>query len=78
LELLPLNAQVDSKRCAHIIATAVKVSHRDGYLHFLVQYPNNKQLQVTMKENQLFGSFMIPLYEGDSAQICHAFVKLVK
>ena len=59
-------------------ATAVKMSHRVGYLHFLVQDPNNKQFQVTMKEKQLFGSFVIPLYEGGSAQVCHAFVKLVK
>lgn len=54
-----------------------KMSHRVAYLHFLAQDPADKHLQV-MKEKQLFRSFMIPLFEGGSAQICHAFVKLSK
>jgi hypothetical protein len=54
------------------------MSLRVAYLHFLAQDPANKHLQLMMKEKQLFGSFMIPLYEGGSAQICHAFVKLSK
>ena len=49
-----------------------------AYLHFLVQDPANKHLQVMMREKRLFGSFVIPLYEGGSAQICHAFVKFSK
>jgi hypothetical protein len=53
------------------------MSHRVAYLHFLAQDPADKHLQV-MKEKQLFRSFMIPLFEGGSAQICHAFVKLSK
>ena len=53
-----------------------KMFHCVPYLRFLVQNPTNKHLQVMIKEKQLFGSFMMPLCEGGSAQICHAFVKL--
>ena len=50
-----------------------KVSHRVSYLHLLVQDPNIKHLQMMIKEKQLFGSFVVPLFEGGSAQILSCF-----